>query len=92
MAGVESNMITVRGHELKVSIEKSQRQKTTSSNMHRAAAFLKIIWSEPRVLSTVPQEFQDSEHDDKRGLGVKLPRAPTSGFGMRRNVWNVGCH
>ena len=40
-AGVESNMITVRGHDLKVSIEKSQRQRTTLSNMHRAAAFLR---------------------------------------------------
>ena len=41
IAGVESNMITVRGHELKVSIEQSPRKKITSSNMHRAAAFLK---------------------------------------------------
>ena len=41
LAGVESNMITVRGHGLKVSIEKSQRQRTTLSNMHRAAAFLR---------------------------------------------------
>ena len=41
IAGAESNMITVRGHELKVSIEQSPRKKITSSNMHRAAAFLK---------------------------------------------------
>ena len=47
-AGVESNMITVRGHELKVSIEKSQRQRTTLSNMHRAAAFLRKLGETPK--------------------------------------------
>ena len=65
-AGVESNMITVRGHELKVSIEKSQRQRTTLSNMHRAAAFLRksgvssesylLSHKSSRILSTMTKE------------------------------------
>ena len=65
-AGVESNMITVRGENLKVSIEKSQRQKTTLSNMHRAAAFLKksgvcsesyLLWHKiAKILSTMTKE------------------------------------
>ena len=63
---VESNTITVRGHELKVSIEKSQRQKTTLSNMHIAASFLKKSGVSPesdllchkssRILSTMTKE------------------------------------
>ena len=65
-AGVESNMITVRGNGLKVSIEKSQRQRTTLSNMHRAAAFLRksgvssesyiLCHKSSRILSTVTKE------------------------------------
>ena len=65
-AGVESNMITVRGHGLKVSIEKSQRQRTTLSNMHRAAAFLRksgvssesyiLCHKSSRILSTMTKE------------------------------------
>ena len=66
IAGVESNMITVRGHELKVSIELSPRKKITSTNMHRAAAFLKKSGVSPesyllchkssRILSTMTKE------------------------------------
>ena len=66
IAGVESNMISVRGHELKVSIELSPRKKITSSNMHRAAAFLKKSGVSPesyllchkssRILSTMTKE------------------------------------
>ena len=41
IAGVESNMINVRGHSLKVSIELPPRRKITLSNMFRAESFLK---------------------------------------------------
>ena len=62
IAGVESNMISVRGHELKVSIELSPRKKITMTNMFRADTFLKKS-------GVVSQELQDFEHDDQRGLG-----------------------
>ena len=65
-AGVESNMITVRDPDLKVSIEKSQRQRTTRSNMHRAAAFLRksgvssdsyiLCHKSSRILSAMTKE------------------------------------
>ena len=66
IAGVESNMISVRGHELKVSIELSPRRRTTLTNMFRADTFLKEIGVNPksyllcpkscRILSTVTNE------------------------------------
>ena len=42
-AGIESNAIEVRGHELKVSIELSPHKKSTLRNMFRAESFLKKI-------------------------------------------------
>ena len=66
IAGVESNMISVRGHELKVSIELSPRRRTTLTNMFRADTFLKKNGVNPesyllcpkscRILSTVTNE------------------------------------
>ena len=66
IAGVESNMISVRGHELKVSIELSPRRKITLTNMFRADAFLKKSGVNPesslvchksrRILSTMTKE------------------------------------
>ena len=83
-------MITVRGHELKVSIEKSQRQRTTLSNIHRPAAFLRksgvtsesdlLCHKSSKILSAMTKTWE------------KLPRVPTSGYGTPRNVLNVGCH
>ena len=66
IAGVESNMISVRGHFLKVSIELSPRRKITLTNMFRAETFLKKSGVNPesyllcpkscRILSTVINE------------------------------------
>ena len=66
IAGVESNMISVRGHELQVSIELSPRRRTTLTNMFRADTFLKKNGVNPesyllcpkscRILSTVTNE------------------------------------
>ena len=66
IAGVESNMINVRGHSLKVSIELSPRRKTILTNMFRADTFLKKSGVDPesyllcpkscRILSTVTNE------------------------------------
>ena len=66
IAGVESNMINVRGHSLKVSIELSPHRKTTLTNMFRAETFLKKSGVNPescllcpkscRILSTVTNE------------------------------------
>ena len=66
IAGVESNMINVRGHSLELSIELSPRRKTTLSNMFRAESFLKKSGVNPesfllcpkscKILSTVTNE------------------------------------
>ena len=66
IAGVESNMINVRGHALKVSIELSPRRKTTLTNMFRAETSLKKSGVNPeslllcrkscKILSTVTNE------------------------------------
>ena len=66
IAGVESNMINVRGHALKVSIELSPRRKTTLTNMFRAETFLKksgvnlesflLCPKSCKILSTVTNE------------------------------------
>ena len=66
IVGVESNMINVRGHSLKVSIELSPRRKTVLTNMFRADTFLKKSGVDPesnllcpkscRILSTVTNE------------------------------------
>ena len=66
IAGVESNMINVRGHSLKVSIELSPRRKITLSNMFRAESFLKksgvnsesllLCPKSCKILSTVTNE------------------------------------
>ena len=63
IAGVGSNMISVRGHVFKVSIELSPRRRTTLTNMFRADTFLKKTGVNPesyllcpkscRILSTV---------------------------------------
>ena len=59
-------MISVRGHELKVSIELSRRRRTTLTNMFRADTFLKkngvnlesylLCPKSCRILSTVRNE------------------------------------
>ena len=66
IGGVESNMISVRGHELKVSIGLSPRKKVTMTNMFRADSFLKKSGVNPeshllcrkssRILSTMTKE------------------------------------
>ena len=66
IAGVESNMMNVRGHSLKVSIELSPRRKTTLTNTFRAETFLNKSGVNPesyllcpkscRILSTVTNE------------------------------------
>ena len=87
IAGVESNMIDVRGHPLKVSIELSPRRKITLSNMFKAESFLK----KSGVLSVVSQKLQKSEHKYERRLGRDSIRAPMHGCGTARNVLAVVC-
>ena len=87
-------MITVRGENLKVSIEKSQRQKTTLSNMHRAAAFLKKsgVCSESYLLCHKSAKILSTK---KRGLGrnsqglqhLGLARAEMCGMWLSLNGW-----
>ena len=66
-AGIQTNMIEVRGHQLKVSIELAPRKKATLRNMFRAESFLKksgvnsasyvLCFNSSKILSNTNEEL-----------------------------------
>ena len=68
-AGIESNAIDVRGHELKVSIELSPHKKSTLRNMFRAESFLKKIGvnSESYILCHMSSKILSQTNEELGG-------------------------
>ena len=73
IAGVESNMINVRGHSLKVSIELSPRRKTTLTNMFKAETFLKKSGVNPESFLLCPKSCKILSTVTNDRLFPKLP-------------------